>query len=166
MGISILAALISVWQTIIAKKSLILAKNQEELQKPSIELSIINSSQLKEQENTYYIIDCALLNKSRTEDSISSVGFIIKYRSEKSLILHYKCDHEKVIENEIGIEFDNVSEVPIHLSGNDISKSTFLFKVDNNVFKGCSIIEYYLEASSITGKKLYQNISLIPFLDK
>jgi hypothetical protein len=166
MIISIIGAIVSGWQAAVAKKTLKNTIVQQELLNPKIDLFIIKSAQNKNSEYISYIIDCSIFNKSRSEDSIFSASLIINYKNTESLLMRFKCEHSSKSIVDFGVKNVNATELPVHLNPNDVSNTTFLFQVNNNVFNGCSIIDYSIQINSATGILVERNIPLIPFLEK
>ena len=166
MIVSIFAAVISIWQAIVAKNTLKLTIDQINLSNPKFEMFVINTSQTRSEKYLHYIIDCSILNKSRTEDSILSASLLVQYKNEDSIVMKFKCEHSKKFVEEIGLNTSGVSELPLHLNPNDTCKCTFLFEIKKDVFSNCSIMDYYFETVSISGIRVSKNIPLIPFLEK
>ena len=166
MVISILAALVSIWQAMIARKTLKLTIDQSNLSNPKFEIFIITTAQTKSKDYIHYIIDCSILNKSRAEESILSASLIVQYKNEKSIMMNFKCEHSEINKEVIGLNTSDVSKLPLHLNANDTSNCTFIFEIKNEIFKNCSIMDYYFEVISISGIRISKNIPIIPFLDK
>ena len=148
------------------KKTLKLTIEQNNLQNPNIELFIVNSAQTKTNDFYYYVIDCSILNKSRADDSIISASFIIQYKNKDSIIMNYKCEHMYNLKDSIGVNINDVAELPIRIEANGSCRYAFIFNIKKQVFNECTFIDYFFDITSTSGQKIHHNLSLIPFMEK